>query len=108
MAIFFRILDVNGINVHILHQSYRDSERIEKADFLKMLADQLVKPHLDQRATNPHLKDVRTGIKRILAITDEGNESNINERYAKLVTLVPQKRKEKQLTRVMYAIKQFA
>lgn len=51
-----KLLYISGVNAHFLHDSFRDTTRIEKADFIKMLTAEFVKPHLERRAMNMRLK----------------------------------------------------
>lgn len=49
---FFRMLDVGGVNEHVLHQSFKNRSKVDKGNLLKQLANGLVMPHLGRRATN--------------------------------------------------------
>lgn len=55
MAIFVRMLDISGVNSHVLYTSFRNNPHIEKADFIKNLAGELVKPHMERRLHNPRI-----------------------------------------------------
>lgn len=67
MAIFHRLLDISGINSHVLYQSYKNNPQLEKADFIKELADELVRPHLERRLHNTRIsREVRLCIRRVL------------------------------------------
>lgn len=87
MVIFFRILDISGVNAHIIHQSFKNSKAIEKTDFVKILADELVRPHLERRAANPRIaRDLRSSIRRILNIPEERLEQVGMEKLEKRTT----------------------
>lgn len=56
MAIFLRHLDINGVNIQVLCQSFKNNPQTgKKKDFLK-LAGQLEKHQLEKRAGNLRLK----------------------------------------------------
>lgn len=78
MAFFFRLLDISGVNAYVIHQAFKNNSRLEKADFLKILADELVKPHLHRRVENTKLKrDLRATIKRILRLPEPDREDEV-------------------------------
>lgn len=52
---FFGILDIHGVNADILHQSYKNNTKLKKTDFINILADELVRPHLERSAANPRI-----------------------------------------------------
>lgn len=75
---FFRLLDISGVNAYVIHQAFKNNSRLEKADFLKILADELVKPHLHRRVENTKLKrDLRATIKRILRLPEPDREDEV-------------------------------
>lgn len=84
MAVFYAILDIAGVNSFVLHQSYVDANKIERSDFLKLLAKQLVESHLNRRLCNQRLpRELRLNIGRILLkpITHENvNQNTENQR----------------------------
>lgn len=87
MVLFFRILDISGVNAHIIHQSYKNNTELQKTDFLKTLADELVRPHLERRASNPRiLRELRFSIRRILNLPEEHPEPVGTERLEKRKT----------------------
>lgn len=52
----FRLLNINGVNAHIPHQAFNDNKKMKKTDFLKIFADDTVRPYLHKSATNTKLK----------------------------------------------------
>ncbi|KAJ8928437.1 hypothetical protein NQ314_019026 [Rhamnusium bicolor] len=52
MTIFYRVFDVSTVNSYILYNSYPENPQIERSDFIKELALQLVTPHLQRRSSN--------------------------------------------------------
>lgn len=55
MAIFFALLDISSINAYVLFSSYRDTPKLDRADFLKMLSRSLVLPQWQRRMVNAKL-----------------------------------------------------
>nr|CAH7746347.1 unnamed protein product [Callosobruchus chinensis] len=87
MVIFFRLLDISGVNAHVLYQCFKDNSNIEKADFFKILADHLVKPHLHRRAESTRIKrELRTTIRKILSLPDHGEQDTLEEKLQKRKT----------------------
>lgn len=83
MAVFCRILDMSAVNGFILHQSYRKRKVMERADFMKGLAKQLIEPYLKLRVVNTRLpRSLRQAIGRILG-TALPEESQTEERLSR-------------------------
>ncbi|RZF45385.1 hypothetical protein LSTR_LSTR002828 [Laodelphax striatellus] len=71
MAIFFRMLDVSGVNSFILHNLYKERAPITRFKFLKTLAEELVKPQLERRLQNVRLTyELRACIRRVLGVEE--------------------------------------
>lgn len=73
MAIFYRLLDMSTVNAFILYQSSKDPI-MNRMQFLKELAKELVTPHMQSRLETPNIhRELRMIIKRILGC-DQENE----------------------------------
>ncbi|CAH1985576.1 unnamed protein product [Acanthoscelides obtectus] len=67
MTIFFTILNIAGVNAHILHGCYKNNQALERKAFYKILARQLAEPYLNVRLYNFRLpRELRIGISRVL------------------------------------------
>lgn len=67
MALFYRIVDMSSVNAYINHQSCADTKRLERLEFLKVLAKQLYEPLLVERSQKTNLsRELRYGLIRIL------------------------------------------
>lgn len=67
MAIFFGILNIAGVNSHVLYSAFRDNSSISRFDFLKGLSRQLCEMYLNERLLNTRLpRELRNSIGRIL------------------------------------------
>ena len=67
MAIFFGILNIAGVNSHVLYSAFRDNSSISRFDFLKGLSRQLCEMYLNERLLNTRLpRELRGSIGRIL------------------------------------------
>lgn len=68
MVVFYTIVDVGcGVNAYVLYQSYRNTPRMTRMDFLKMLASKLITPHMTRRLASGYLPmELSVSIKRIL------------------------------------------
>jgi len=65
LCIFFQLLNIAGVNGHILYKMTRSEDPAQKRrHFLKNLAMGLIKPHMENRAP---LKNLPVDIKRFLA-----------------------------------------
>lgn len=66
LAIFFRILDLSGVNAYALYKKSVDAP-VPRGQFLKDLSRLLVVPHLKRRVYNERLpRELRMTIKRVL------------------------------------------
>lgn len=67
MAIFYTILNIAGVNAHVLHGCYKNHTAIERKGFYKILARQLAEPYLNIRLCNSRLpRELRLSIGRVL------------------------------------------
>lgn len=67
MAMYFGILNIAGVNSHVLHSAFRDNSSLSRSDFLKGLSRQLCEPYLSERLLNTRLpRELRVSIGRIL------------------------------------------
>lgn len=84
MAVFFRVVDISAANAYVLFQSCSEISEISKLNFLKTLAAQMVKQHLERRLSNQRMpREIRTGISRILKIPlEEEQEEKLEKRKA--------------------------
>lgn len=75
LAIFYRLLDISASNCYVVYLSLQPQGQNVKTrfKFMKKLAKQLTRPHMQRRETNVKLqRDIRVGIQRIL----RGNQTN--------------------------------
>lgn len=74
---------MSAVNGFILHQSYKKRKVMERADFMKGLAKQLIEPYLKLRVVNTRLpRSLRQAIGRILG-TALPEESQTEERLSR-------------------------
>lgn len=67
LAIFFRILDLSGVNAYALYKTCTAVRDIPRAQFLQNLAYSLVLPHMKRRVYNDRLpRELRLTIARVL------------------------------------------
>lgn len=67
LAIFFRVLDLSGVNAYALYKTCTAVRDIPRAQFLQNLAYSLVLPHLKRRVYNDRLpRELRLTIARVL------------------------------------------
>jgi hypothetical protein len=86
MVIFFRMLDISGVNSFILHNLYKDRTQVSRFNFLKTLAEELVKPQLERRLQNVRLTfELRACIRRVLGV-EEPKPDTAGERLNKRKT----------------------
>ncbi|XP_045456529.1 piggyBac transposable element-derived protein 4-like [Melitaea cinxia] len=77
LAIFFRILDLSGVNAYALYKTCTAVPNISRAQYLQDLARSLVLPHLKRRVYNNRLpRELRLTISRVLG-TDKPPEPEI-------------------------------
>lgn len=87
MAVFFQILDMSTVNAFIMFQTYKGNLQITRLDFMKQLAMELVRPHLERRYLNKRIStDIRKGIGRVLNIpeSEEVEETLEKRKYCYL------------------------
>lgn len=67
MAVFYALLDIASVNSYILYQSYQGNQKIRRAQFIKLLSNQLVDGHRNKWLINQKLpQEFRFSIGRIL------------------------------------------
>ncbi|OWR48342.1 putative transposase yabusame-W [Danaus plexippus plexippus] len=98
MVIFYRVLNLCGINAYILFNQHQDKEQ-DRGKFLKKLSRSLVVPHMQRRVMNPHLpNELVMTLKRVLGpdmpFQEPPNEENIVPKR-KTCKLCPPKIKRK-------------
>lgn len=74
VKIFFTILDVAcGVNSFVLYQSYEDTEKLSRFEFMKTLANNLIHPHMARRteSTKNLPRELQLCINRILKKEDD-------------------------------------
>lgn len=72
LAIFYRILDISGVNAYVLYNECKNNPKMERSNFLKSLAKELVTPEMKRRLDNTHTKqEIKIMIRRILKIQVE-------------------------------------
>ena len=84
MTIFFTILNIAGINAHILHGCYKNNQTIKRKEFCKILSRQLAEPYLNARLCNSRIpRELRLNIGRILKKPlpmEEKEDANPNQK----------------------------
>lgn len=70
MRILFALLDIVGVNSHVLYNSFKDNEEFyNRCDFMKFLSKELVTPHMQNRLAIASLQtELKLGICRVLDI----------------------------------------
>lgn len=72
LTVFYRMLDISASNAYVINLSNESQKTESRFKFLKKLAGQLTKPHLERRVKNDHIqRDVRSSIRRILQIYED-------------------------------------
>lgn len=67
MAIFYRMLDISAVNAYIVSKMNQTQEKVLRFNFMKKLAEDLVKPHLERRAYQNGLhRELQGAIRRVL------------------------------------------
>lgn len=68
MVLFYRVLDLSGMNSYILHNMHQSKE-VDRGDFLKTLARSLVVPHMQRRVAIRNLpRELKLIMTRVLGI----------------------------------------
>lgn len=76
MAVFFQMLDISVANSHIIYTSGLNNAELSTGNFLKMLAKELVTPHMKRKLANPRVPfEIKLGIKRIIGPGQEMEEA---------------------------------
>lgn len=71
MAIFYRLVDISGINAFVLFNDCDNTENITRGQFLLSLARSLVLPQLKLRVYNERLpRELRSTIERVIGVRD--------------------------------------
>ncbi|KAJ8969167.1 hypothetical protein NQ314_001909 [Rhamnusium bicolor] len=69
MALFYRFVNMFSINAYTIHQSCANADRLDRIDFLKLLAKQLYEPLLREKSQKTNLpRELKAGICRILKL----------------------------------------
>ncbi|KAK9688188.1 Transposase IS4 [Popillia japonica] len=72
MAIFYRIVDMCSVNAYVIHQSCANAHKVDRLDFLKLLAKQLYEPLLREQSQKQNLpRELKASIFRILKMTHD-------------------------------------
>lgn len=75
MAIFYSLLDINAVNSFILYESYKDTPKKTRLEFLKIVAKSLTRPLMERRLMNKNLpRELTLTIRRILRLKEEIQE----------------------------------
>lgn len=86
MAIFYRMLDISAANAYIINKMNQAQPKISRLVFMKQLAEDLIKPHLERRVHTFGLqRDLQFSIRRILKIeqTPSTSSSDNPEKFEK-------------------------
>lgn len=72
LTVFYRLLNVASVNSFIVYMSYAQTPIINKFDFIKGLANELIVPHLRKRLSDvPNLpRELKIEIRKVLEIND--------------------------------------
>ena len=99
MTIFFAILDISTVNAYVLFRSYRDSDNIDRLNFMKIIAFSLIEPHMRGRLSHALPQELKLNMRRILRLPEEIETRNAAEEEVfenrKTCTLCPPKLKRK-------------
>lgn len=101
LAIFYRILDLSGVNAYVIYTSCTNAPSIERGRFMQSLARELVVLHLNRRVYNTHLpRKLTLTIKPILGNNflpkePEDHEEVVISQKRKLCNICPSKLKRK-------------
>ncbi|XP_060803393.1 piggyBac transposable element-derived protein 4-like [Amyelois transitella] len=72
LAIFYRMLDISVSNAYVINCSNQAQKTESRFKFIKKLAEQLTKPHMERRVKNDHItRDVKNSIRRVLQISED-------------------------------------
>jgi len=78
MAIFYAILDISGVNSHILQNSTIVPTKMDRRTFLHSLGMSLIREHMERRLTVPTLrKDLKISINQILGIGTSAQQPQV-------------------------------
>lgn len=67
MAIFYRILDISSVNAYTVSNMNQAQSKVPRMIFIKQLAEDLIKPHLERRVHSFGLqRELQCAIRRIL------------------------------------------
>lgn len=89
MVVFFTLVDVGcGVNSYILYQSYKDTKRLTRFDFMKTLANSLTHPFMAFRMEHTRYlpRQLVSTMKMILNYEDHEDGPNIPEFFEKRKT----------------------
>lgn len=72
VTIFYRMLDISASNAYVISFSNQAQKTKSRFKFLKQLAEQLTRPHMERREKNDHIqRDLKNSIRRILQIVED-------------------------------------
>lgn len=80
LAVFYRLLDISASNCYIVSLSAKgQTQKTEsRFKFLKKLAEQLTRPHMERRENNPQMqRDIKVALRRILHHKDEAAPAEV-------------------------------
>lgn len=99
MAIFFRILDISGVNAYIVYKTNENFNDIARINFMKKLAHSLVVPEMERRLQNKRInKEIKSNIRRVLNIRKDLSSTPLHDHLLnprKTCYLCPPKKKRK-------------
>lgn len=98
LALFFRLLDIVGINAQIIFSSNNPSHEVTRRMFLREVGECLVKPGIRKRINSQYLtKDLRAKAAKLSGVTEENQGQTSRERAPKpgRCTICPRKKDKK-------------
>lgn len=99
LTIFYRILDISSSNAYIISCSNQAQKTGSRFKFLKNLAQQLTKPHMERREKNDRIpRDIKNSIRRILQIKEDLPSTSVAEKLEVRKTCVTCDPKKKRKT----------
>lgn len=67
MVVFYRMLDVSAVNAYNVSKMNQAQPKLRRFNFMKQLAEDLVKPHLERRVIQFGLQqELQASIRRVL------------------------------------------
>lgn len=98
LVLFFRLLDIAGINAQIIFSSNNPSHDVIRRMFLREVGECLIKPGIRKRINSQYLtKDLRAKAAKLSGVNEENQGQTLRERAPKpgRCTICPRKKDKK-------------